>query len=240
MTMSEILKMDFSRAQRQLEVAVKAEIYRSKKSAKEVIQREFKGAIKYVFAVTPPMGGKKATLKVTKEGKLTGNVDFKKGRDQGEKAISKDLSKAFLRVPDEARKGIGRNRLDVSLQSLITLYKSKRGRNKRIVGKPKRPAWASQVEKIKQVLLKEQGITAAGWVAGARAFGYNPAAWISRQTGKNSGSVKIEDTAGAFGILVENPTNHSDCSEIQKTLGYAFTMQANAIARRAADYSKKL
>lgn len=238
--MSDIVKLDFSMAQKQLEAAVKLEIYRSKKSAKEVITREFKGAIKYVFAVTPPMGGKKATLKVTKAGKLTGNVDFKKGRTQGETAISKDLSKAFLRVPDEARKGKGRNKLDVSLDALYAWYKSKRGRNKRIIAKPKRPAWASQVEKLKKKLFAQQGVTAAGWVAGAKAFGYNPAAWIAKQTGQNNGSVRIDDLPGAFGILVENPTNHSDSTEIQRVLGYAFKMQANAIARRAADYNKNL
>jgi hypothetical protein len=237
---SKTIQIDFSTAQKQLEAAIKQEIYRSGKSAKEVIEREFKGAMKYVFAVTPPMGGKKATLKVTKDGKLTGNVDFKKGRAQGELAISKDLSKAFLRVPDEARKNIGSNALDVSFPILLAWYKSKRGKNKRVIGKPKRPAWASQVERIKQILLKEQGITAAGWVAGARYFGFTPATWITKQATKNNGFVRIEETKGSYMIMVENPTNHSECAAIQKTLGYAFTMQANAIARRAADYSKKL
>ena len=222
-------------------MAISAEILRSGKSSKEVIMREFKGAMKNVFAVTPPMGGKKASIKVNKDGKMTGAVDFKKGKEQGAKAIAKDLSKAFLRVPDSARRGrTANNKLDVPFSGLFAWYKSIRNRNRRVMGKPKRPAWESNVKKIEKVLLAEQGITAAGWVAGAKAFGYTPAAWIVKQAFKNAGTVTIEDLAGAFKILVENPTNHSDCAEIQKTLSYAFKMQVNAIARRAADYSKKL
>lgn len=236
----QIVSIDFSRAQAQLEAAIKQEIYRSTKSAKEVIEREFKGAMRYVFAVTPPMGGKRASLTVNKAGKMTGAVDFKKGKLQGEKAITKDISRAFIPIPDSQRKFQGKTKLDVTFPYLLKWYKSQRGPNKRIIGRPKRPAWKSQVERVKAAILKEQGITAAGWVAGAKRFSASVPGWVTKQESLNSGSVTIEDAVGKFGILVENPTKHPDSAEIQKKLGYAFTMQANAIARRAANHAKKI
>ena len=236
----EIIKMDFSKAQAQLEAAVKQEIYRSTKSAKETITREFKGAMRYVFGVTPPMGGRRASIKVNSEGKMTGTVDFKKGKLQGEKAITKDISRAFFPIPDSQRKFQGKTKLDVSFEYLLKWYKSQRGKNKRVIGKPKRLAWASQVEKVKAAILKEQGITAAGWVAGAKRFGTTVQSWITKQESLNSGSVTIQDAAGKFGIYVENPTKHPDSRDIQQNLGYAFTQQANAIARRAANHAKKI
>jgi hypothetical protein len=250
MTMSETITWDFSAAQARFTRELQQVIRNSRRGARHEVMENFKGMLRFCFAVTPPMGGKKTST--TRSGRNI-RVDYAKGKRQGQKAIRKDLSRAFRMVPREWKRGndwslvyyfnqrfepsFVRSFMEQPREQVLAWYKSKRNNKRRITGRPKFPMWESTVKWVYQQLLKEQGLTASGWLPAATRF--NVAGiprWISRHGAKVGGSVSINDTETAMQIIAINNTNHSDWMSIQQKLATAFTMQANAMARRTADF----
>lgn len=241
---------DYNTAQARFISELQRTIATGRRTARVQVEENFRGMLRFVFATTPPMGGKNASLSA---GRNT-RVDYAKGKRQGQRAILKDLGRAFQTIPatfkQTARRPGGwdliarrfgpratEQALNKTPDALWGWYKSKRNAKRRIMGRPRMPAWSTSIAAIKRKLLDQQGMTAAGWMDGVRRFNVpGVPAWISRHAGKVGGSVEVVDTATELKYLVKNLTGHTDSSNIQQKLSVAFTQQANAMARRTADY----
>jgi hypothetical protein len=221
---------------------------------RDVVFRNFKGVMRLVFAVTPPMGGRRASIRIAQNGQPTGQVDFAGGKRQGTRAIRSDIAKAFQPIPARYRATatraggweqiarifgtrVTREALEMSSDQLLAWYKSKRNNKRRIRGRPRMPAWTTSIAYVLKKLLEEQGLTASGWLTGATRFGVSGIPrWITRHGNRVPGSVEIRDTETELRYLVRNSTEHTDSALIQQKLSVALNMQANAMARSTADY----
>lgn len=252
--MSSGIRWDYASAQAQFTQELQRVAATSRRTMREVVLQNFKGVLRLVFVVTPPMGGRRGSIKIGRDGNPTGRVDFAAGKRQGAKAISSDISRAFQPIParyrtianrpggwDQIARMFGtrvtRETLEMSPEQLLAWYKSKRNNKRRIRGRPRMPAWTTSIAYVRKQLLEEQGLTASGWLAGANQFGVSGIPrWISKHGNRVPGAVEIRDTATELKYLVKNGTGHTDSSNIQQKLSVALTMQANAMARRTADY----
>jgi hypothetical protein len=257
--------MDFSRGREEFDKFLKMTYLDSKKSAEQVAETNFRGVMRWVYSVTPPMGGKNASvrigIKTRKDGTATNtyNVDYAKGKMAGQRAIFADVHRAFRSIPNNERQLLkspaGQAQLlrrygptatpallSESPEAMWKWYQSKQSKDKHYKHKSFRRAFASSVDALYRLVLKSQGVTGAGWVAGSKGIGAgSPPVWITRQATRNNGTFKKQqsDTELIFEAL--NPSNHPDSSKIQASLNVAFQMQANTMARALAAYlsSKK-
>ena len=243
-------RWDYNAAQARFISELQRTIATGRRTARVQVEENFRGMLRFVFAMTPPIGGKNSSI----TGGRNKRVDYAKGKRQGKRAILKDLSRAFQPIPaafkQTARRPGGwdliartfgprvtEQALNKTPDALWSWYKSKRNAKRRIMGRPRMPAWSTSIAAIKRRLLDQQGMTAAGWMDGVRRFNVpGVPAWVSRHAGKVGGSVEVVDTATELKYLVKNLTGHTDSSNIQQKLSVAFTQQANAMARRTADY----
>lgn len=252
--MSDGIRWDYASAQVRFSEELQRVMATARRSMRDVVFQNFKGVLRLVFAVTPPMGGRRASIRIARNGQPTGRVDFAGGKKNGAIAISADIARAFQPIPARyrtiaSRPGgweqiaqmfgtrVTRDALEMSPEQLLAWYKSKRNNKRRIRGRPRMPAWTSSIAYVRKKLLDEQGLTASGWMAGANRFGVGGIPrWISRHGNRVPGSVEIQDTATELKYLVRNNTGHTDSASIQQKLSVALTMQANAMARRTADF----
>lgn len=246
--MSNTITWDFNAAQARFLSELQRVVASSRRGARHEVTENFRGALRFAFAVTPPMGGRRSSVTTGRNIR----VDFAAGKRQGQRAILKDLSRAFQPIPSAfkqtARRPGGWERiqarfgqratqqaLDKTPEAVLAWYKSKRSRNRRIMGRPRLPTWTTSIKFVERALLKEQGLTASGWLTGANRFGVRGIPqWITRHGGKVGGSVTIRDTETELKFLVTNATQHNDSARIQGKLATALTLQANAMARRMA------
>jgi hypothetical protein len=232
------------------------------KSAREVVETNFRGVMRWVYSVTPPMGGKNASVKMGVKVKADGtasntyNVDFNRGFINGQIAISCDLGRAFREIPDEKKQWLqtakGRHALVAiygptatpellkqSPQEFYKWYTDRQNKNKRFRGRQWRRAFSSTVGAIAKMIYKRQGVTPAGWIKatdGIRAG--NPPAWIRRHAATISGSFTEKSSPTELIFEAINPSNHPDSPKIQGEMNTAYQMQANTMARALAAYLK--
>lgn len=246
--MSNGVTWDYSAAQAQFMSELRRVMQTSRRTMRDEVFRNFRGVMRYVFAMTPPMGGRRSSTR--NNGK---NVDFAKGKRQGQRAIFADINRAFQPIPAAWRQGASRpggwerlarqfgpratrEVMQKTQEELWTWYKSRRNNKRRIAGRPRMPAWTISIAFVRKKLLEEQGLTASGWLAGASRFNVGGIPkWITRHAGEVGGSVRVVDTQTELKILVANLTRHSDSSAIQQKLAVAFTAQANNMARSTAE-----
>lgn len=246
--MSDAIVWDHAAAQARFMRELQRTIQNSRRGARHEVMESFRGMLRFCFAVTPPMGG--ATASVTTGRNI--RVNYAKGKEQGQRAIAKDLGRAFALVPNRLRRGnnwrtiayryqrfdesVLRSFLEQSPAQVLAWYKGMRNSKRRISGRPKMPMWESTVKWIYKELLKEQGLTASGWLTAAERFNVGGIPkWITRHGSKVGGSVSINDTETAIQIVAKNASNHSDWMNVQQKIATAFIMQANAMARRTAN-----
>lgn len=252
--MSDAIRWDYSAAQARFTQELQRVAATSRRSMRDVVFQNFKGVLRLVFAVTPPMGGRRASIRIGQNGNPTGNVDFAAGKKQGAKAIESDIARAFQPIPARYRATANRpggwaqiarifgarvtqDLVDVSPDQLLAWYKSKRNNKRRIRGRPRMPAWSTSIAYVRKKILDEQGLTASGWLAGADRFNVGGIPrWIRKHGNRVSGSIEIRDTETELKYLVQNSTAHTDSSTIQQKISVALTMQANRMARRTADF----
>lgn len=243
--MSNTITWDFDAAQARFLSQLQQVIARSRRGARHEVMVNFRGALRFCFAVTPPMGGRQSS--VTRGRNV--RVDFAAGKRQGQRAIRADLSRAFQPIPAafkqtarrpggweriQARFGarVTQQALDKTPEAALAWYKAKRNRSRRIMGRPRLPTWTTNIKFVERALLKEQGLTASGWLTGANRFGVRGIPqWITRHGGKVGGSVTVRDTETELKFLVKNATQHNDSPRIQGKIATALTLQANAMAR---------
>jgi len=252
--MSNGIRWDYAAAQARFTEELQRVAATSRRSIRDVVFQNFKGVMRLVFAVTPPMGGRRGSIRTGRDGNPTGQVDFSAGKRQGARAIASDVSRAFQPIPARYRamanrpggweeigrifgSRVTREALEISQSQLFEWYKSKRNNKRRIRGRPRMPAWTTSIAYVRKRLLEEQGLTASGWLAGANRFGVaGIPRWIARHGNRVPGSVEIRDTETELKYIVKNSTGHTDSGAIQQKLSIALTMQANAMARRTADF----
>lgn len=246
--MSDAIVWDHAAAQARFMRELQRTIQNSRRGARHEVMESFRGMLRFCFAVTPPMGGAQASVTTGRNIR----VNYAKGKEQGQRAIAKDLGRAFSLVPNALRRGnnwrvityryqrfdpsVVRAFLEQSPAQVLAWYKGMRNSKRRISGRPRMPMWESTVKWVYKELLKEQGLTASGWLTAAERFNVGGIPkWITRHGSKVGGSVSISDTETAIQIVAKNASNHSDWMNVQQKIAVAFTMQANAMARRTAD-----
>jgi hypothetical protein len=220
--------------------AIDREFRFQRKSGEEIIKTQYRGVVRNVFKYTPPMSSKDPT--------------FIAGRHAGQRAIQRDLKKMFRIIPDEVKKFFKTKKglqfvlnvygpnatpanLNAGVQFYLKLHKSNRGKNKRIVGKPKFPAFEATVNGVYKELLKYQGWVPSGWMAAARDARVAVPQWIA---GKNApGKVNKVTTMTEFKITMVNQIKHEDENRIQGNLMYAIKEQAENMNRSFAFNAKR-
>jgi hypothetical protein len=232
----------------------------TRKSAAECVESNFRGVVRWLYSVTPPMGGKKASVatlpKVRRDGTVTNtySVDFSSGKNAGERTIKRDVGRILRAIPDEfkaamrTKKGqalvlerFGKDatseNLNASPSEVRDYYLSRLDRNKKVRGRFRRPTWASTIKAIIAEQLKTQGITPAGWVEASESMraGAIPS-WIRRNASVNKGTLTKIQSTEALIFEAKNNSNHPDSARIQSSLNSAFQMQANTMARSLAVY----
>jgi hypothetical protein len=181
--MSDPIRLDFTAAQARFRQELEQVIRNSRRGARHEVMENFRGMLRFCFAVTPPMGGKNAST--TRSGRNI-RVDYARGKNQGQRAMRKDVSKAFRMVPRQWKRGNDwsliyrlnqrfqpsfiRSFMEQPRDQVLAWYKSQRNDRRRITGRLKFPMWESTVKWVYQQLLKEQGLTASGWLPAASRF----------------------------------------------------------------------
>jgi len=186
-------------------------------------QQQLRGIVRNFFSVTPPMGGKKASVKLPAPGKQSRGIviAFGEGKQAGAKAIERDLARAFNVTAGTKAQA-----------DLLAWYLSKRDKKKHFQGF-KRNASAPDVQRVRRWLLDNQGLTAAGWMEAVQKLGVTGIpAWIKRHAGKIASKCSVNVTRdGQYAFQATNATNHSDSGNIERELITAISMQTNSIER---------
>jgi hypothetical protein len=204
----------------------------SKRTAIEVINENFRGVIRNLLALSPPMGGKQADFKLNAKGKKTGGVDFAAGKERGKVAILADLNKAF--------KTVGKKNLLAfsNEQEALDWYLGARNSRKRIKGNPKRAASARQINFVRKNILDRQGSFAAGWSKAANYFGISLPKWISRW-GPAHSKLNVETSQWGYYLTAINITSHREADVIERITARAIQIQTDNMSRQIQGYAKE-
>lgn len=226
---------DFNRANARFEKAFGELARGSKKTARELFLQQARGVARNVFAVTPPMGGRNPSVKLPKPGSKARGiaVNWKEGKDAGQRKILGDLAKATSSVPLKrwqrmADKGL----VDPSMGSLsgaLAWYRSIQNRRKKPSAAHK-PTPAPVVKELRKYLLSRQGVTPSGWLVAARRMGVaGIPKWITRHN--LPGGIDLDANGDVMWFEAVNNTTHSNSRLIQRQLATAIEMQTNSIER---------
>jgi hypothetical protein len=220
--MSEVY-VDFMRANSNFSRAFDRLMESSKSSVEEMWQQQLRGIVRNFFAVTPPMGGKKASVKLPQPGKQSRGIviAFGEGKAAGAASIDKDLRRAF-------RETAGMK----SQADLLAWYLSKLNKKKHFRGS-KRNASAPDIQRVRRNLLERQGLTASGWMTAVQKLGVTGVpAWIKRHAGKMPSKCSVESKKdGYYAFDATNGTRHDASDKIERELTTAIQMQTNSIER---------
>jgi hypothetical protein len=140
--------------------------------------------------------------------------------DAGRAAINADLGKAFTETKGKR-----------SAEDLLAWYLSVRSnKTKRITRNFKKPATATEIQRIRKALWDQQGTVLSGWNKVCRHFGIALPKWVSHWGDRNS-VFNVERTENRYFLYAGNVTSHRNANNIQRRLDIAFKMQANNMQR---------
>jgi hypothetical protein len=204
----------------------------SGKSAKDEAMTTFKGVMKGIFSVTPPMRGDIAS----------GAPNFAKGKKAGQGTIEADLRKAFL-VPGFGMK-VGAPKVDpLSWYLPLRSPTTKRFREQSLRRKGRFSGQfvvsQSQFNQIKARMFQRVGALAAGWVSLAKKLGVSPAKWVEAHP--NTGSATLSTTDTFTGFKGINPADFPDKS-LQSRINYGLqhaTVNLEARTKRIVEANAK-
>ena len=190
-----------------------------RKDKRLLITEQFKGVVRNMYAVTPPMD---EAVKYPKPGQRSRGivVDFAKGKRAGKINILADLKNA-MKV---TRKGSD----DAS--GYLSFYLKMRNARKRMKATLHRKVTNRVFQFIKEKIFARQGWTPSGWGAAAARFGLRPPQWIARHTGLK-GSITIFENEDYMEFEAINPTNHKASKESEMRLKASIFRQAEAMER---------
>lgn len=204
----------------------------NKRTAIEVINENFKGVIRNLLALSPPMGGTEGDFKFNAKGKKTGGVDFATGKRRGQNAIVADLGKAFRKVKSPKASWF-RNEADA-----LAWYLKSRNSRKRIKGNYKRQASASQINFVRKSIFDRQGSFASGWKKAADYFGISLPKWVSRWDGSRS-RMNVEVSEWGYYLTAINITSHREADKIERITTKAIEIQTGNMRRQIEAYAKQ-
>jgi hypothetical protein len=209
--------------------ALERAISKSKKTSREVALQSFKGVVRNLFRITPPMKVEWDTNTNTP----ANDGAFKAGQDAGRKAIDNDLKKAFT-VVSQVQKG-KKNAVDP--RANLAWYLSIRNKRRRVGRKYGVPIDQSDFNSIQKAVYGLQGWTAAGWMHAASRLGISVPKWIGGKSGK--GKMQFDERPTSWGFVAVNGTNHSDSQNIQRQVNTALEMQRRKMERSAKFMAEK-
>lgn len=225
------VNLDFENAEARFQKAFNNFLSTSKKSTKELWTQQVSGIVRNLFSVTPPMGGKNASLKLPAPGQRSRGIviNFAEGKARGQSTERADIANAFQRV-------------NKSNPQALDQYLALRTKLKRIRrGVPKILATASEIAAVRKNIEARQGATASGWNAAVRKMSVSGIPkWITRHSIVPSKCSIQEDQNGSFSFEAINGTSHVDSSRIERRIGIAINMQANSIERWLKVYNERL
>jgi hypothetical protein len=204
----------------------------SKRTAIEVINENFKGVIRNLLALSPPMGGKQGDFKLNAKGKKTGGVDFASGKIRGKNTIAVDLGKAFRKVKNPKTSWF------INEVDALSWYLKSRNSRKRIKGNYKRQATVLQINFVRKNILDRQGSFAAGWSKAANYFGISLPNWISRWGGSRSRMV-VELSEWGYYLTAINITSHREADVIERITARAIEIQTGNMRRQIEAYAEQ-
>ena len=205
---------------RAFNAALERAISRSRKEASVVADTAFKGVVKGILGVTPPLS---ADYKQSSTGSPT-MPDFKRGMERAEKAIQKDMAKAFNVVADDD------SRLKKDTRGNLQWYLSVRNKRKRITSKYHVPITQKAGLAIQKEIKRRVGWTLAGWVALANEYGIRTPGWISGKP-SSRGTCKTIKQPDFYGFDAVNKTDHEDSNQIESKINFALQMQVGKMER---------
>jgi hypothetical protein len=217
-------------AEQRFNSAFNALLAQSKKSTDELWTQQVSGIVRNLFAVTPPMGGKDASVKMPAPGKKARGIviNFGEGKARGKSTIESDIAFAFRKSKK-------------SDENALNQYLARRTKQKRFrrFGE-KINATAQDVAAVKKNILARQGTTASGWNSAVSKLGISVPKWISGHSKVPSKFSINNSRTGFYDFEAVNGTNHTDSARIERRIAIAINMQANSIERWLRVYNERL
>lgn len=191
-----------------------------RKDKRLLITEQFKGVVRNMYAVTPPMD---EAVKYPKPGQRSRGIviNFRKGRKAGEINIMADLKNAMKVTPRGSDDASG----------YLSFYLKMRNARKRMKTVFHRKVKNRVFQFVKKNILARQGWTPSGWGAAAARFGLRPPQWIARHTGLK-GSITTFENDDYMEFEAINPTSHKNASkDSEARLKASIFRQAEAMER---------
>lgn len=222
----------FSQAEDRFNRAFNQILSTSKKGANELWIQQVSGVVKNLFAITPPMGGKDASIKLPEPGRKSRGIVINFGEGKARQKTTQELDiKAAFRLVSKSNAGA------------LSEYLAKRTKLKRFRrGGEKILASATNIQTVRKDLEKRSGTTASGWSAAVRKLSVSGIPkWVMQNGSKVSSKCSVDENAdGTFSFEAVNGTNHIDSARIERRIAIALNMQANSIQRWLKAYNENL
>ena len=226
------VNLDFENAEARFRQAFQSLLTQSKKSTQELWEQQVGGIVRNLFAVTPPMGGREASVKLPAPGKKARGItiNFSEGKAKGQSTIESDIQRAFERV--------NKPNSDALSQYLARRQKNKRFRR---FGEPIK-ATLTDINAVRKNIEGRQGITASGWMSAVQKLSVSvPPNWITRHKTKVPSRCNVSTKPDGYSFFEAiNGTNHSSSSAIERRIAIAISMQAGSIERWLKSYNENL
>jgi len=215
-----------------------------KKDVHALFEQQCRGIAKNLFAITPPMGGTEASVKLPKPGQKSRGVriDWKGGLNAGRAAIGRDFEVAFSKQSEKQFQRLVQQKKADANQGQFSWVKSWYNANlsnRKRAKSSKLPVPASVIRQMQKYIYSKQGWVPAGWLSAAQRLGVvGVPGWISRH-GSN-GDVDFQNDKEFMYFEALNRTSHRNSKKIERNMMYAVEMQSNVIGRWLKDRAEKL
>ena len=215
-----------------------------KKDAKVLFEEQCRGITRNLFAVTPPLGGDNASVKLPKPGQKSRGirVDWRAGLNAGRAAIGRDLKSAFEPTSEKRFASMvkaGKANENQGTFSWVKTWYNSNLTNRKRAKRSKLPVPASIVRQVQKYLYAKQGWTPSGWLAAASKLGVKGIpGWITRHNA--AGTIDFQNDKEAMYYEAVNQTPHPNSKKIELALFFAVAMQTNSIGRWLKDRAEKL
>ena len=209
----------------------------SKRDIKAAMYTQYRGVVRNIFNVTPPMYSGEYDFPGSK-------VDWNKGRQQGLARIRESMSNVFLVLNQKQEAALARagavNRLTAETREPLSWYLSIQPENKRQKSLPVDQKFAINRSKflaMEKELFARQGYIPSGWKALAARFGILVPGWVARHN--LSGFAYLVDNSNFYGFKGVNGTNASMSLSVQRRIAVALNTQTNKMERQLAAWAAR-
>lgn len=219
-------KLDLEQAAMRFRRVFAEQMKTTRKDAGVQFKTEVKGLVRFLFAVTPPMGGKQASIKYGKNIR----VDFAEGRRAGKKAIESDIGRSM------SVKGTGKK---YGPDDALRYYLKRRTSKKRVRGGFLLRVTAEAKRFVMKTILARQGWVASGWNSAAAGTGTKSTGWIEKFHSALSQTFSALWTGDKPWFRAVNGTNHWNSKQIEYNISSALDKQSDVMERRMKALAEK-